>query len=182
MATIKSIIGSPEKNMFLDEQLLPSAIKKTPSKEEVQELGHMIKIIAFSLMVTIFCPIIICDLYFGYSNDSCLSEYPEKLNISMKDYLLVSGYYSIAGLAIAFMIINTTTFRELDPEIKNITSFMNKTFYRITLLFTMALNIVGAILFWGHLYKNKTCNNDTNTYLSVTLIIKLIGCLLGIFQ
>lgn len=182
MEQIQSIVGSEDKNSSLDESLLPSAIKKSPSKEELRELGHVIKMIAFSLMVTVCSPIIICDLYFGYSNDACLSEYPEKLNISMKDYLLISGYYSIAGIVLAFMIVNTTTFKELDPEVKNLTSFMNKTFKLITILFTMVLNVVGGILFWGHLYKDQTCNNDTNTYLFVTLIIKLIGCFLAIFQ
>jgi len=181
MATIQSIIGLEDKSSPLNESLLPSAIKKTPSKEEIQEIGHVIKMIAFALVVAVCCPIIICDLYYGYSKDSCLSEYPEKLNISMKDYLLISGYYSIAGVVHTFLIVNTTTFKEPNPEIKNLITFMNKTFKFIAIIFTMALNIVGGILFWGHLYKDHTCNNDTNTYIFVTLIIKLSACFLAIF-
>jgi hypothetical protein len=181
MATIQSIIGSEDKSSSLNESLLPSAIKKTPSKEEIQEIGHVIKMIAFALVVAVCCPIIICDLYYGYSKDSCLSEYPEKLNISMKDYLLISGYYSIAGVVHTFLIVNTTTFKEPNPEIKNVALFMNKTFKFIAIIFTMALNIVGGILFWGHLYKDQTCDKDTNTYIFVTLIIKLSACFLAIF-
>ena len=41
-------------------------------------------------------------------------------------------------------------------------------------LFNVIWNIIGAIIFWGNIYKNNNCDDDVSTYIFVSLIIKLI--------
>jgi hypothetical protein len=37
--------------------------------------------------------------------------------------------------------------------------------------------IIGAVMFWGQLYANKTCDSNISRYMFARLIIGLIGAL-----
>lgn len=41
-------------------------------------------------------------------------------------------------------------------------------------LFLVIWNIIGAIIFWGTLNQRELCSKNINTYLFVSLIIKLL--------
>ena len=47
-------------------------------------------------------------------------------------------------------------------------------------IFQIIWNILGAVTFWGTIYKEGNCNLHISTYLFVSLIIKFAGNLFGI--
>ena len=127
------------------------------------------------LFVALFVsPFVICDLVFGYNDDSCVDIYPENMSfINMKIYLLVSGYLAIGLLSC--IIINL--YFASDDNIGNniiLVAFLSIVLY-ISQVFFIIWNILGAVIFWGTLNKQNYCSKSINTYLFVSLIMKLLA-------
>jgi hypothetical protein len=127
------------------------------------------------LFVTLFVsPFVICDLVFGYNDDSCVDIYPENMSfINMKIYLLVSGYLAIGLLSC--IIVNL--YFASDDNIGNniiLVAFLSIVLY-ISQVFFIIWNILGAVIFWGTLNKQNYCSKSINTYLFVSLIMKLFA-------
>jgi len=131
----------------------------------------IIKLVIILLVIILVSPFIICDLVFGYTDDTCLDIYPENLElINMKTYLLVSAYYVIGVLIVLLINLNFTIHSD-DYKII-IFSFLSIILY-ISQLFLVVWNIIGGIIFWSTLNKQNLCSKSINTYLFVSLIIKL---------
>jgi len=127
------------------------------------------------LFVALFVsPFVICDLVFGYNDDSCVDIYPENMSfINMKIYLLVSGYLAIGLLSC--IIVNL--YFASDDNIGNniiLVAFLSIVLY-ISQVFFIIWNILGAVIFWGTLNKQNYCSKSINTYLFVSLIMKLFA-------
>jgi hypothetical protein len=132
-------------------------------------IGHLIAILIVVILVS---PFVICDLVFGYSDDSCVDIYPENMGfMNMKIYLLVSGYLVI-GLLLC--IITNLCFVAKDNTGDNIVlvAFLSIVIH-ISQVFFVIWNILGGIIFWGTLNKRNLCSKSTNNYLFLSLIIKL---------
>ena len=132
-------------------------------------IGHLIAIL---IVVILISPFVICDLVFGYSDDSCVDIYPENMGfMNMKIYLLVSGYLVI-GLLLC--IITNLCFVAKDNTGDNIVlvAFLSIVIH-ISQVFFVIWNILGGIIFWGTLNKRNLCSKSTNNYLFLSLIIKL---------
>ena len=132
-------------------------------------IGHLIAIL---IVVILISPFVICDLVFGYSDDSCVDIYPENMGfMNMKIYLLVSGYLVI-GLLLC--IITNLCFVAKDNTGDNIVivAFLSIIIH-ISQVFFVIWNILGGIIFWGTLNKRNLCSKSTNNYLFLSLIIKL---------
>lgn len=132
-------------------------------------IGHLIAILIVVILVS---PFVICDLVFGYSDDSCVDVYPENMGfMNMKIYLLVSGYLVI-GLLLC--IITNLCFVAKDNTGDNIVivAFLSIVIH-ISQVFFVIWNILGGIIFWGTLNKRNLCCKSTNNYLFLSLIIKL---------
>jgi hypothetical protein len=133
-------------------------------------IGHLIAILIVVILVS---PFVICDLVFGYTDDSCVDIYPENMGfMNMKIYLLVSGYLVI-GLLLC--IITNLSFVAKDNTGDNIVlvAFLSIVIH-ISQVFFVIWNILGAVIFWGTLNKRNLCSKSINTYLFVSLIIKLV--------
>ena len=155
---------------------LKSILKKTSREIESDNkiktfILQFISILFAALFVS---PFIICDLVFGYNDDSCVDIYPENMSfMNMKIYLLVSGYLAIGLLAC--IIINL--YFAADDNIGNniiLVAFLSIVLY-ISQSFFIIWNILGAVIFWGTLNKHNYCSNSINTYLFVSLIMKLFA-------
>lgn len=132
-------------------------------------IGHLIAILIVVILVS---PFVICDLVFGYSDDSCVDIYPDNMGfMNMKIYLLVSGYLVI-GLLLC--IITNLCFVAKDNTGDNIVivAFLSIIIH-ISQVFFVIWNILGGIIFWGTLNKRNLCSKSTNNYLFLSLIIKL---------
>lgn len=135
------------------------------------------------LVIVIMSPIIICDLYFGFTDKSCSREQPDELEISLRLYLIVSGFVSASAL---IMILSAITFVEPNRDYESDPCKM--LFGSCALccgaiglvcmaVFNLIWNILGAVVFWGYIYGNGNCNRTFSTYVFVSLIIKFVASL-----
>jgi len=128
---------------------LKGILKKSCDMDDEIRTGKMvIKMCTTLLFIVLTTPIIVCDLYFGFSDHSCINEMPDGFNYTMKLYLLVSGFIGLSWLL--FMIFN------------------------------LIWNILGAVTFWGSVYKGGHCDSKTSSYIYVSLIIKIVCTLIAL--
>ena len=165
--TYKNNISNPE---------LKSILKKTSREIESNNKikTFILQFIGILFVALLVSPFVICDLVFGYNDDSCVDIYPENMSfINMKIYLLVSGYLAIGLLSC--IIVNL--YFASDDNIGNniiLVAFLSIVLY-ISQVFFVIWNILGAVIFWGTLNKHNYCSKSINTYLFVSLIMKLFA-------
>jgi len=148
-------------------------LKNKDIENDTQFQTNFINVCIILIAALFVSPFIICDLVFGYNDDSCVDIYPENLSfVNMKIYLLVSGYFAISMLT----IILTNCIIANGNEGDNIVSIaILSILFHISRVFLVIWNIIGAVIFWGTLNKQNYCSKSTNAYLFVSLIIKLFG-------
>jgi len=148
-------------------------------------------------------PLIFCDIYYGYSNTNCVNSNPKYLDISLKLYLLLSGFMGIILLVLACIIIlfidfeivdnqeeenendnnkigiknlNKIRFRELELiRIKEFIKTIKKIGKYMLGMFNLIWNILGSVVFWGYYYENGMCKIEISTYIFISLVIKLLA-------
>ena len=155
----------------LEKQELKSILKK-PYKERpyaVHIIKYMISFVTFLLCF----PIVICDMYYGYSKDSCVEEYPAKLNINMKIYLVVGAYANMLIMVLVICSISCLS-RRNSRTMHLYMVTVPKLIVTYGSLFLLAWNIIGSVIFWGMLYNKNLCSSNISTYLFVTLVVKLV--------
>ena len=155
----------------LEKQELKSILKK-PYKERpyaVHIIKYMISFVTFLLCF----PIVICDMYYGYSKDSCVEEYPAKLNINMKIYLVVGAYANMLIMVLVICSISCLS-RRNSRSMHLYMVTVPKLIVTYGSLFLLAWNIIGSVIFWGMLYNKNLCSSNISTYLFVTLVVKLV--------
>ena len=158
---------------------LKGILKKSNSVEDDTRTGLVvIKICTTLLMIVLMTPIVVCDLYFGFSHDSCINEMPDGFNYTMKLYLLVSGFMGLSWLL--FMIYTTCSLSNNNDNTASI--ICAGCIGLIVLIFNLIWNILGAVTFWGSIYKGGHCDSKTSTYIYVSLIIKFVGTLISLQQ
>ena len=153
-----------------------SILKKTNREIESDNkirilITQFISIIFVALLIS---PFIICDLIFGYKDDSCVDIYPENMSfMNMKIYLLVSGYLAIG--IICCIVTNLYLISNNDVAENIITvAFLSIILY-VSQVFFVIWNVLGSIIFWRTLNKHNYCSKSINTYLFVSLIMKLFA-------
>ena len=163
-----------------EKAVLKGILKKScDMDDEIRTVLMVIKLCTTLLMIALTMPIIICDLYFGFSHESCINEMPDGFNYTMKLYLLVSGFM---GLSWLLFIIYTTCSLSINNDNNQTSIICAGCIGIIVLLFNLIWNILGAVTFWGSIYKGGHCDSETSTYIYVSLIIKLIGTLIALQQ
>ena len=152
-------------------------ILKNTSREKEHDnkiKSFILQFISILFVALFVSPFIICDLVFGYNDYSCVDIYPENMSfINMKIYLLVSGYFAIGILS---CIIINLYFAADDNVGENIilVAFLSIVLH-ISQVFFIIWNILGAVIFWGTLNKHNYCSKSINSYLFVSLIMKLFA-------
>ena len=171
--------GNNSSNNSNEKAVLKGILKKSNDVEDEIRTGLMvIKFCTTLLMIALTMPIIICDLYFGFSHESCINEMPDGFNYTMKLYLLVSGFMGLSWLL--FMIYTTCSLSNNNDNTASI--ICAGCIGLIVLIFNLIWNILGAVTFWGSIYKGGHCDSKTSTYIYVSLIIKLVGTLIALQQ
>lgn len=162
------------------ESPLKSILKKTTELSDEDKRGHLkaIKFTSIIILLIIFIPLIICDIYYGFSNVSCVKEKPTNLDLTLKLYLLLSGFVNLLLLFIA--IITIISINELDDN--NIAYIFTIGNSYLCCIFNLLWNIIGAILFWGFIYESSVCRIDTSTYIFISIIIKLLLAFMFIYN
>jgi hypothetical protein len=156
---------------FLENYHLKGILKKQSSFAEEKEtliINRAAKICSIISIIILFVPIIFCDLYYGFTDNSCINEMPNGLNYTMKIYLLTSGFIGLIVLLISIWIVCLLSYVE--------TNFIYiKYFGMFGSLFQIIWNILGSATFWGTIYKEENCDSMISTYIFISLIIKLVG-------
>jgi hypothetical protein len=164
----KSITKIPEKeNRFNIDNSVNSVNRDTNNSK-----GNIMFCCIFTCILIFMLPMIICDLYYGFSNDACLLEHPETFNFKLKTYLLVCGFIGIINITI-YIISWYASFYLNNSELL-ILMVSGIGLSTISELFYIVWNIIGSILFWSYIYNLNKCNSELSTYLIVSLIIKTI--------
>jgi hypothetical protein len=171
---LKTILNSDLNLPKKDLKKIQKFYKKTEGNNRINNNEEkIVKMFIIILFIIIGAPIVICDLYYGYTDNSCINDYPNGLNINMKIYLLVNGYYGLTIISLISLFIACISTKNIEDNISLIV--ISKITPTIFLLFITVWNIIGSVIFWGKLYKEGNCDKNISTYLFVTLIIKLLG-------
>lgn len=167
-------------NNSSEKAVLKGILKKSCDMDDEIRTGIIVvKLCTTLLMIVLTTPIIICDLYFGFSDHSCINEMPDGFNYTLKLYLLVSGFMGLSWL----LIIICTTCSISNDNNNNVTAIICTKFIGLVILiFNLIWNILGAVTFWGSIYKGGHCDSRTSTYIYVSLTIKLVGTLIALRQ
>jgi hypothetical protein len=163
--------GLPEKNNKIPE--IKGILKKTNREIESDNKIKIfiLKFISILFVALLVSPFVICDLVFGYKDDSCVEIYPKNMGfMNMKIYLLVSGYFAISIITIVIANCFISNGDEGDNIV--IISFLSIILH-LSQVFFVIWNIIGAVIFWGTLNKRNLCSKSVNNYLFLSLIIKL---------
>jgi len=120
-------------------------------------------------------PIAFTDVYTANNNTQCLAQNIRQMTINMYDYLIISGGYTFIMIIILVGILICLDYEKIknDKSAELVINYYNK----LNLIFLLSFNITGAIMFWGYM-NTDICNKQTYNYLFVSLIIKLVCCLL----
>lgn len=130
------------------------------------------------LVLVIMSPIIVCDLYFGFTDTSCSREQPDELALSIRLYLIVSGFVGLS--AMITILIGITCFEPNNTSEAGLCFICCGSIgFICAALFNIVWNILGAIVFWGYIYGNGNCDKTFSTYVFVSLIIKFVAALLS---
>lgn len=158
---------------------LKGILKKKIEISDEERNFQIIAIKIFKIIGTLilFCPIIFCDLYYGFTDISCVNMRIKELNITLKLYLILCGFMNLLLLFIT--IISIIYFEDNNS---NKIMYILSTFKSyLSCLFNLLWNILGSVIFWGYVYENGECNISVSTYIFISIIIKLVSCVLFLF-
>jgi hypothetical protein len=160
-------------------QILPlPSDESTSYNDDDDDNNCMLKSCTIAFITSLCCPFIICDLYFAYKDDTCVPN-----NSELKIYLEVSAYFAISILMLINFAICCFPMKKINTE--ESIPFIAAIYVPISIIigvFILIWNIYGAITFWGKIYPESSCGKNINTYLSISIILKLICVLSNIFQ
>jgi hypothetical protein len=159
----------------IESQQLPSSviiaiqnINKTDKDAETNCIIHTIWII-----ILLLCsPIIICDVYFAYTDETCVNEYPANLELNLKHYLFISALSTFININMYMLFIKYFVKTEYNKNLFWVLSV--GVFISLLALFSLIWNILGAVIFWGSIYATNHCSKQVSTYIFVSLIIKFV--------
>jgi hypothetical protein len=146
----------------------------------VSTVGSLCAKIIVSLLVLAFgSPFIICDLYYAYTDDTCVHNPTKKLDVDMYQYLLINGYYGVSFLGLILIGIFIQKKQDIASKSNDddcIILFAHM-FKMILMFFSTAWTVVGAVIFW-HEIDNSSCSRPVYNYLTASLILKIISVFL----
>jgi hypothetical protein len=130
------------------------------------------KLVFVILLCIVYLPFSITDLYFGInSQELCITK---KHEISMKDYLILTGYSETILLFVSIWIILTPANLITDKLIK----LYLIVYSGIYVLYTI-INVIGMYIYMTHVY--KTCNG-LSEYIFISLTIKFIFTIIIVYM
>ena len=126
------------------------------------------------LCVSFIVPFAICDLYYSLNDNTCVDKYSKAANVNMQTYLFISGILEIVLIVVMSVTIVWFTKVDGNKDYEAIVLCCGFSPIIIISLFLFAWDIVGAVVFWGHVYELGNCSQTTSTYIFASLLIKLV--------
>lgn len=135
-----------------------------------------IKFIGIIIILLILAPLSVADLYYAYTDNSCVHQPAGNLNVNLFTYLAVDGILGgvgIIGLSLYVCLMGENTSSEYCKGCCML-SMMT-----LCGLFTLAWTIVGSIIFWS-LIDNEECSKGVYNYVFALLIIRYVSILVNL--
>lgn len=155
--------------------------KKSHFDDAYDKIKNIAMKISVILLVTLLLtPLLISDIYYAYTDTTCVNIYPYNFNLNLKLYLLISAYYSFC-LLIIILIFTCFIYDLLKHNPVFLSIIRNLTFIFVG-IFPIIWSTIGAFIFWGNIYNTNYCNSDTSTYLFISLLIKITASLSYLFH
>ena len=135
-----------------------------------------IKFVGIIFILLLLAPLSVADLYYAYTDETCVHKSAGKLNVNLFTYLAVDGILGgvgIIGLSLYICLMGENTSSEYCKGCCMLSM--------LTLcgLFTLAWTIVGSIIFWS-LIDNEECSKGVYNYVFALLIIRYVSILVNL--
>lgn len=111
-------------------------------------------------------PFIFCNLYYAFTDQSCVHNSAKPLNLNLEIYLIVSAILLLVELLVytRFLILMSYIDKRIMFYIPIISCCT---------LFELSWDISGAVIFWKYV-DTSTCSESIYSYIFALLIIRLI--------
>lgn len=178
-SSLESIVYDVEQNLST-ELNVQSSNRISNSREykfiQRRKLDHYTILCIKSFIVFIILlfnfPLCITELYYAFTDNSCVHIKNNKFHIDLYTYLVVDGLYGIILSLLCSIYI--CCFIDFDKtDLSFITKLIIDYISYILLLFNLSWTIVGCIVFWLIIEFN-ICDNNIYTFVFAELIIKVI--------
>ncbi len=152
------------RNKFKDKWMNDSHIIQVNDNTVKQEV--CLDVCLMICILSIILPFIVCDLYFGFQHQHCLTIKFNKFDMNLKTWLLTDGFISIAYIVYLFIA---------SLQEKYFRTCLIITGKILVGIYTVVWSIVGAVLFWRYIEPDNLCDTSLTTYLWVRIIIGLVA-------
>jgi len=148
---------------------LVGILKNTRENDRHTEeaINFCLSTFAILLILLISIPLVIGDLYYAFTDHSCLNHSTVPV-INLFIYLLLSGIYTGIEVIMDIVIIYFKIYKSYD---------ISKLFTHIklfTTIFGFIWTFIGAIMFWKSFEYRISCNNGIYKYVFAQIIIKFV--------
>lgn len=166
---LTSDIENQQHNLSLNTNTIPEI------EENSIVSARFFAFILFFAVLLINGSFMICDIYFGLEDKSCVTQNIQRISINLKTFLLVRGFLVLAFLSEILLSISLLTQKTLP-----FCSCFQMSLLMFVSMFLIAWNIVGAIIFWRYMDTDK-CDNPVYNYTFASLIIFFISAGMNMF-
>jgi hypothetical protein len=128
---------------------------------------------SFIILLLIYSPFIVCDLYFGYTHISCQDIVSPHMDLTIGMWLKVNGYLLVSMLFVPLF------FPFIDEKNKCVT-ISAWVISRLSRIFVLSWLIVGAILFWRDIEPLGKCDKSVNSYIWARLIMGIVAFIIAL--
>ena len=112
-------------------------------------------------------PFIVCDFVFA-NRTECLHDSVPKVSLTLYEWLIVDGSIRAGVCAIYLLLLCHALLTEQDSsKSAKISAFI---MFGFTVILFCWL-VVGSVIFWGYLEKEKTCDANVTGYMWAILIL-----------
>ena len=136
-----------------------------------------VKILGVIVILVLLAPLTVANLYYAYTDDSCVHQPAGNLNVNLSTYLAVDGI--LGGIVIVTFSLLICSLN-LDDSVAVMKGCCMVSITILTGLFTLAWTIVGSIIFWG-LIDNEECSKGVYNYIFTLLIIRYVSMIVHLY-
>ena len=153
--------------------ILKKPVSESEDKQHKARLNQIAKYLTIATFITIYLPIIICNLYFAYTDKSCILYKIPKFALNIYDYLMGEAYIMFFTLSVIVLSVI------YDPDEDSIWKLAYDSYIMCYKIFSLIWLVIGIIIFW-FIIDNQQCNHSLYYYMFTFLTIKMIGQIINI--
>ncbi len=181
MHSVNDIESNGELNTKMDETLaqlreLTNILHQERQVNSDNSVETCLKIFAFIVVLVLLAPLTVADLYYAYTDDSCVHQPAGNLNVNLFTYLAVDGIIGGIGVVVFSLMVCSLGTNNVATVLKGCCMV---SIYVLCGLFTLAWTIVGSIIFWK-LIDNEECSKGVYNYVFALLIIRYVSVLVNL--